>query len=90
MKLNALATVPRIVACVCVAIAFLLAAGCDLLQDEGVLKINDDTDVSINPDDVIPPEELTGSVVITDADGDWGTDELCSERRQNKRRYASA
>lgn len=64
---------------ICVAVTILCTLGCEELRYGIKSNPDDDTDssiISISRDDVSPDEIVnTGSVVITDADGNWGTDE---------------
>ena len=75
MKLHVFSTLPRILACFCVAVALLFAASCEQLQNGIGWNDDDDLGVSVTPDDYVAPDALTGDVVITDADGNWGTDD---------------
>ena len=74
MKLHVFAILPRILAYFCVAVALLFAASCEQLQN-GIGWNDDDRGVFVIPDDYVAPDALTGDVVITDADGNWGTDD---------------
>ena len=63
---------------ICVAVTILCTLGCEELRDGIKSNPGDDIDnsiISISKDDVSPNEVNTGRVVITDADGNWGTDE---------------
>ena len=62
--------------CIFAAGAILFAAGCEEVENQLKQNLGDDTDVSISDDDVPPDEVNTGTVVISDADGDWGTDDF--------------
>lgn len=48
--------------------------GCQQVKNQVTGK-SDDTGVSVSPDDVIPNEIQTGTVVIADAVEEWGIDE---------------
>jgi len=61
-----------------VLLTILCTLGCEELRDGIKSSPGDDTDnsiISISKDDVSPNEVNTGSVVITDTDGNWGTDD---------------
>ena len=61
-----------------VLLIILCTLGCEELRDGIKSNPGDDTDnstISISKDDVTPNEVNTGRVVITDADGNWGTDD---------------
>ena len=67
--------VVAVLTCIFVAGAILFAAGCEEVENQLKQNLGDDTDVSISDDDVVPDQVNTGTVVISDADGDWGTDD---------------
>ena len=82
------ATIPtRIVVSICVASVIFFAIGCEQVLDQIKRDLSGDTDVpspddkvpapdSISKDEVVPSDDIqTGTVVITDADGNWGNDE---------------
>ena len=63
----------------CVAVIICCTLGCEELRDGIKSNPGDDTDnsiISISKDDVSPSEVNTGRVVITDATGNWGTDDF--------------
>ena len=67
--------VVAVLTCIFVAGAILFAAGCEEVENQLKQNLGDDTDVSISDDDVVPDQVNTGTVVISDVDGDWGTDD---------------
>lgn len=82
------ATIPtRIVVSICVASVIFFAIGCEQVLDQIKRDLSGDTDVpspddkvpapdSISKDEVVPSDDIqTGTVVITDTDGNWGNDE---------------
>lgn len=81
-----------ILALIGVLLIILCTLGCEELRDGIKSSPGDDTDksiISISKDDVSRNEVNSGSVVITDTDGNWGTDGLCPTRRRNNRRYTA-
>ncbi len=67
--------VVAVLTCIFAAGAILFAAGCEEVENQLKQNLADDTDVSISDDVVVPDQVNTGTVVISDADGDWGTDD---------------